>query len=230
MSEEIHKLFSDIHENYDSMNHILSLGVDKAWRKRIAEEAVIDKKRYRILDVAAGTGDLTIAMKRMCDSNGKEVNILGVDFNEDMLGVAKIKAKKLGMNVRFQTGDALSLKFPKDSFDIVTSSFALRDFDDLNKFIKEANRVLNDNGKIILADMAKPDSGPMKYLFKIYFNVMILEGMFVDKNAYSFLVNSIKKFDKKNLERLLKKNGFTDIKIEDLPSKVAFMATARKKA
>lgn len=228
MSEEINQMFSDIHKNYDLMNHVLSLGVDRIWRKDTAKEAVIDMKDYRILDVAAGTGDLSIAMDKACSRAGKKVKILGVDPNKDMLGVAERKVKRLGLDINFEIGDALALKFPEGSFEVVTSSFALRDFDDLSKFIEEAHRVLKNDGKLVLTDMSKPESGIMKYLFKIYFRVMILEGMLVDKNAYSFLVSSIKSFNKDNLLELLKKNDFKDIKIRNLTSNAAFLVTARK--
>ncbi len=228
MSEQINRMFSDIHQKYDLMNHVLSLGIDRVWRNSAAKEAVIDKESYRILDLAAGTGEFAIAIKKACDRSGKNVRIIGLDFNRDMLKVAKEKVKRRGESIRFELGDVLSLRFKNNSFDVVTSAFALRDFDDLNRFTKEVYRVLKRNGKIVLVDMSSPESGFEKYLFKLYFNVMILEGMLVDRNAYSFLVSSIKKFDKKHLLRLLKNNGFKDIKIVDLPSKAAFAVTALK--
>jgi demethylmenaquinone methyltransferase / 2-methoxy-6-polyprenyl-1,4-benzoquinol methylase len=228
MSEEINQLFSDIHEQYDTMNHVLSLGIDKIWRKDIASEAIMDMKKYKILDIAAGTGDLSLAIYRACDKAGKDAKILGVDFNKDMLSVAKRKVKKLGLDIKFEQGDALALRFPSNSFEVVTNSFAMRDFDDLSKFVSEIHRVLKKGGKIVLSDMSKPEKGLMKYLFKIYFNIMLLEGMLVDKNAYSFLVKSIKSFDKNNLLKILKKQGFKEIKIRSLTSGSAFLITARK--
>lgn len=228
MSKEINRMFSDIHQKYDLMNHLLSFGVDNLWRSRAAKEAVIKANSYEILDIAAGTGEFSIAIYKECSRSAKDVNISGIDFNKDMLKVAKRKAKKLRLDIRFDVGDALSLKFPANNFDVVTSAFALRDFDNLNKFIKEAYRVLKPGGKVILVEMSKPESGLMKHLFNIYFNVMAFEGMLVDKHAYSFLINSIKSFDKNGLLKLLKDNQFKDVKLTNLTSNAAFLVTARK--
>jgi len=228
MSDQINEMFSAIHKRYDLMNHMLSLGIDGIWRKRAAEESIIDKKSYRVLDVASGTGELAITIKKLCDKSGKKIELFGVDFNKDMLGIAKKKAKKLDLDIRFQIGDALALKFPNDYFEVVASSFGLRDFDSLEKFVKESHRVLKKNGKLVLLEMSKPDIGIMKYLFRIYFGVMLLEGLFVDRRAYSFLVDSIKRFDKRNLVNLLKEHGFVRVELVDLPFRAAFLATAYK--
>jgi demethylmenaquinone methyltransferase / 2-methoxy-6-polyprenyl-1,4-benzoquinol methylase len=228
MSEEINSMFSDIHEKYDTMNHVLSLGIDKIWRENAAKETIIYKKSYKILDLAVGTGEFAIAIKKACDNSRKDVSILGVDFNKDMLKVAKAKVKKLHANIKLELGDVLNLKLKDNSFDVVTSAFALRDFDNLDKFIKEVRRVLKRNGKIVLMDMSSPQSGLMKYLFRLYSNIMILEGMLVDRNAYSFLVSSIEKFDTKNLLKLLKNNGFKKVTLKSLPFGAAFVVTASK--
>jgi len=224
----MNQLFSDIYERYDSMNNVLSLGVDRIWRSRAAKECIITSKSYKILDIAAGTGEFAIAIKKECERNDKQVKLTGVDFNKDMLSVAKEKVKARNIDIKFEVGDALNLRFPDKSFEIVTSAFAMRDFDSLSKFAKEVHRVLKPGGKIVLMDMSKPDKGLMKYVFKVYFNIMLLEGMLVDKNAYWFLVDSIKKFDKKNLLKLLKKQGFKEIELVELPSHAAFYVTAKK--
>lgn len=228
MSDQIDKIFTDIHESYDSMNTILSLGIDKKWREDAAKETVMNKKIYKVLDLATGTGEFALAIRRAADNAGKNVSIVGSDFNKSMLKIAKSKIEGKKSNIRFERGDVLNLRFKNDSFDVITCTFAMRDFDDLGKFAKEIYRVLKRDGKIVLVDMSKPDSGIMKYLFQIYFNIMIIEGMLVDKDAYSFLVSSIKTFDKANLLKLIKKAGFKDVKISYLKSQVAFMVTATK--
>lgn len=228
MSEEMYRRFESIHKNYDTMNHVLSLGLDMGWRKRAAKETILEKKDYKILDVASGTGDLAITMFRESRKNGKNVRITGFDVNKHMLSVAKEKVKRLGLDIDFKLGPAESLKFPSKSFEIVTSSFALRDFDSLQKFVEEAHRVLKRNGKIVLMDMARPEGTLSRYFFKAYSKIMLLEGMFIDSEAYSFLVRSINEFDKKKLLKMLKDQGFVDIKLDDLPSNVAFLVTARK--
>lgn len=228
MNEEINRMFSEIHDKYDLMNHTMSLGADRMWRNAAAKHSVTDKGNCKILDIACGTGDLTIAIKRLYDKDRKNANVVGIDFNKDMLKIAKAKAKRHGVKIGFEIGDAMKLRFHDNSFDVVASGFALRDFDDLSKFIKESHRVLNSGGKLVLLEMSKPDSGIMRYLFKIYFRIMTLEGMLVNRNAYSFLVSSIMKFDKEKLVKLIEKRGFKDVTLTNLPSGVAFIVTARK--
>jgi demethylmenaquinone methyltransferase / 2-methoxy-6-polyprenyl-1,4-benzoquinol methylase len=224
----MNKMFSEIAENYDTMNHILSFGVDKIWRSIAAKEAIIGKKNYKILDVATGTCDLAIRVLAECEKENKKVMIIGQDPNKDMLNVARAKVEKYKPKITLKLGTAESLKFKNNYFEIVTSSFALRDFDSLETFIKESYRVLKPGGKIILMDMAAPEGGFAKLFFNIYYHIMLFEGMFVNKGAYTFLVSSIKKFDKNNLLNLLKKHKFKQIKLTDLPSKIAFLVTAIK--
>lgn len=228
MSKEINRLFSNIHGSYDLMNHVLSMGMDRKWRTEIAKEAMLPASRYGLLDLATGTGALAIRIGEMAERNSKEIKINGVDFNRDMLKLAKKKVSKGNLGIDFSIGDALSLKFPENSFEVITCSFAMRDFDSLEKFVKECNRVLKKGGKVILADMSRPEEGFMKDFFKFYSKVMVLEGSFINKDAYKFLVESINRFDKKKLGRLLRKKGFTKIKFRTLPSGAAFIATAYK--
>ena len=210
------------------MNHVMSLGFDTLWRNIAARESLIDKKSYSVLDIAAGTGDLSFAIGRLSRSEGKKATITGVDFNNDMLKIAKKKAVKLGQKINFETGDALKLRFPDNRFDVVASAFGLRNFDSLNRFAEEAHRVLKRGGKLVLLDMAAPKDGVMKYAFKIYFRLILLGGMLIKRKAYTYLVSSINGFDKMQLFKTLKKNGFAEIKLVELPSRVAFMVTARK--
>lgn len=228
MSNSINRMFSDIHERYDLMNHLLSLGVDVIWRDKTANETIIGKNRYRVLDLATGTGDLAIAINDISARNDKHVDITGVDFNKDMLNVARKKAGRRGLKINFEVGDVLALRFKNRSFDVITCSFAMRDFDNLSKFLKECYRVLKKDGKVILVDMSKPEKGIMRHLFNIYMNVMLLEGMLVNRSAYAFLVKSIREFDKKNLLRLMKIQGFKTIRLAELPSGAAFLVSAGK--
>ena len=221
-------MFSEITGSYDLMNWIMSLGFDGLWRKSAGKESLIEKKIYSVMDIAAGTGDFSIAINKACIKEGKKVVITGIDFNNKMLEIARRKTKHLGVKINFETGDALALQFPDRSFDVVASAFGLRNFDSLEKFVGEANRVLKKGGKLVLLDMAAPDNGLMKYAFRFYFKIILLEGALVNRKAYSYLVSSINEFDKNRLPRLLSKSGFSEIKITELPTRVAFMVTARK--
>ncbi len=229
MSNKINRMFSDISKNYDMMNSILSLGFDRVWRIEASKEAIINKKRYRLIDIACGTGKLSMQIEKISNINKRFIEIIGIDFDRDMLNIAKIKSSKQHSKIKFRIGDALKTDYKHDYFDVLTTSFALRDFDSIEKFAKEAKRILKKNGKLIILEMAKPDRGIMKYLFRLYFKIMKLEGIFIDRKAYEFLVESISTFDKNKLKQILEKEGFVKITLTELPSKVAFMLIAYKK-
>lgn len=211
------------------MNSILSMGFDRIWRIEAAKESVISKKRYKLIDIACGTGKLAIQIEKIVNKNKKSVEIIGIDFDREMLEIAKTESSRYSSRIKFRLGDALKTVYNNNYFDVLTTGFALRDFDSLERFAKEAHRILKRDGKLVILEMSKPDRGIMRYLFKLYFKIMKLEGMIVDRKAYEFLVESINAFDKKKLKRILMKNGFVGVEIKELPSKVAFMLIAYKK-
>lgn len=232
MSNKINRMFSGIYQNYDTMNSILSLGFDRVWRKAASNEIMsdIDAKRINnILDMACGTGKLSIMITTDCIRSKIPVHVTGMDFNSHMLGVARRKLKSYpNFPTIFKKGDALNTGYPSRKFDIVTTGFALRDFDDLEKFSEETYRVLKNGGKLVILEMSMPRRGIMKYLFDIYFIIMKIEGALVDKGAYKFLVESIKSFDKGNMSNVLRKAGFINIRTKNLPSGAAFLMVAHK--
>ncbi|MHB1664276.1 MAG: ubiquinone/menaquinone biosynthesis methyltransferase [bacterium] len=233
MSEKINEMFSRIYKKYDFMDHILSCNVDIFWRKKAVKETIKglkSYKSYKLLDVASGTGDLAIEIKHASikKKQGKGIDIYAIDSNNDMLNVAIHKAKKMNLPIHFKVGDALAIDFPADSFDMLTSSFALRDFDDLEKFVQEAKRVLKKGAKIILMDMSNPKGKFSKLFFNLYVKIMILEDSLADKDAYSFLINSIHSFDEQRLIEIMKNQGFKNIKVIKLCPYVTFLLTAEK--
>lgn len=228
MSAKINLMFSSIHKRYDLMNSVLSFGMDRIWRKEAAAEALIPGKSYRVLDIAAGTGELSIAIKRAGDLSGRSIDVCGLDFNESMLEVAKRKAARSSVRVRFVRGDALRLGFPENNFDVVTSAFALRDFDDTGTFASESFRVLRNGGKLVLLEMSLPKKGFGGLFFRFYSRIMLLEGTLVDREAYSFLVKTITAFDTEALIGELRKSGFRRIRRRTLASSAAFIVTAFK--
>ncbi len=235
MSKKINEMFSRIYKKYDFMDHILSCNVDIFWRKKAVNETVKglkSHKSYKLLDVASGTGDLAIEIKRAAVKKKQgediDIDIYAIDSNSDMLNVAINKAKKMNLPIHFKVGDALAIDFPSDNFDLLTSSFALRDFDDLEKFIQEANRVLKKSAKIVLMDMSDPEGKFSKLFFNLYAKIMILEDSLVDKDAYSFLINSIRSFDEQRLINIMKNKGFKNIKVAKLCPYVTFLLTAEK--
>ncbi len=227
MSREAQERFSRIHRHYDFFNHLFSLGTDIRWRNAAAREAMLGKKRYKVLDVATGTGDLAIATALRAKSLGKRIIITGIDFNNSMLSHVMPKIRRLGLgNIRAEKGDALHMKFRDSSFDVVTSAFALRNFDNLETFSRELRRVLKNGGKFVLLDMAMPSRGAG--LVKQYFKMMRLIGSVVNRKAYRFLTESITQFDRRRMVDILKKSGFRDVKIKNLSGEMAFIISGRK--
>lgn len=229
MSERIHNIFSNISGNYDTMNRILSLGIDVGWRKVTVQKIIeLNKARNpKILDIATGTGDLAFMLEQTYGKD-KATKVIGMDFNKDMLHFAKIRGSKSRSRVIFQEDDAMKMRYKSGCFDIVTSGFALRNFDDLQVFAKELRRVMKPGGVFVLLDMAKPDDPYQSAFFSFYSVFMRFVGMFENNEAYKWLVGSIKRFDKKRLMKILKAEGFKDIRIEPLRTGVAYIVYGRK--
>ncbi len=224
-SDGINSMFSGIAGNYDRMNHLLSFGVDWAWRQNAAAKLweLVREDDARILDIAIGTGDLSFAVAKWA-RKGSKPHIVGIDFNREMLEVGRRKAEKeSGCDIEFTYGDALAIPYEDGTFDAVVSGFALRSVDDLNKLASEIKRVLKPGGSFVLLDMAMPDGGAQRAFFSFYSVFMRVAGAFVDNKTYKWLVETIKKFDKKKLVEILKETGFKEVKIEGLTSGIAYM-------
>ena len=219
--------FSRIHKHYDFFNHLFSLGTDIMWRREAAKESIISKGKYDVLDIATGTGDLAIAVAQLSKERGKKVVITGIDLNKDMLSHVGLKAERLGLgNIHAEYGDALRMRFSDASFDVVTSAFGLRNFDNLETFSKELRRVMRREGRFVLIDMAMPFKGAR--LMKAYFGAMRLVGSTVNRKAYRFLTDSIMHFDRYKMVSLLKKTGFKEVRLRNLSGGIAFIISGTK--
>lgn len=219
--------FSRIHRHYDFFNHLFSLGTDIVWRREAAKEAILSKDRYKVLDIATGTGDLAIAVAQLSKEMGKTADITGIDTNRDMLSHVSPKVKRLGLsNIHAEQGNALKMRFDDASFDVVTSAFALRNFDNLETFSKELKRVMRRGGRFVLIDMAMPFKGAR--LMKVYFGAMRLVGSTVNRKAYRFLTDSIMHFDRYKMVRLLKKAGFKRVRLRNLSGGIAFIISGTR--
>ena len=232
MSEKLNEMFSNIADRYDRMNHILSFGIDTKWRADAVRQ-IVDRlgtgRKVRVLDVATGTGDLAIVLSKSLTDAGVDAEIVGIDFNKDMLKLGEEKADKAACrNIRFRLGDALRIKCESGYFDIVISGFALRNFDDLELFSREMYRVLKRNGSFMLLDMAMPRKGGERAFFAVYSYYMRFLGLFVNNNAYKWLVNSIKAFDKDRLASILRKTGFKNVRERELATGVAYIMSGQK--
>ncbi len=227
MSKKIQKIFTDVAKRYDRVNKTSSLGLIVNWRKRGAAESLISKNEYTILDIATGTGELALEIMRTAEKNGKKVKMTAMDLNENMLEVARGKFGN-GNQIRIERGDAMNLRYPDNTFDVVTSAFALRNVDSLERFSSEARRVLKKSGKFIFMEMARPDTAAERALLRAYWIAVSGIGILSDRKAYDWLVESIDTFDKRAFVVTLKNAGFRNIRSRNLLSGAAFMVTGNK--
>ncbi len=210
--KQVAKMFDNIAPRYDFLNHLLSLNVDHYWRWRMINrlKGIQPKK---ILDVATGTGDVAIAAMRL-----KPTEVVGVDISAEMLevGKGKMKKKKLDKIVTMQLGDAENLEFADNSFDAITVAFGVRNFEHLQKGIKELNRVLKPNGKLVVLEFSKPKAFPIKQFYNFYFKYILpLVGRFFssDASAYTYLPASVQAFPEGGeFINILSQSGFKSTK------------------
>jgi demethylmenaquinone methyltransferase/2-methoxy-6-polyprenyl-1,4-benzoquinol methylase len=206
--EQVAKMFDNISHRYDFLNHFLSMGIDKAWRRK-AVSLLESSRPALILDVATGTGDFAIQALSL-----KPEKVFGIDISEGMLEVGrkKIKERNLGDKIELQKGDSENLPFGENKFDAVTVAFGVRNFENLEKGLKEIFRVLKPGGKLVVLEFSRPRAFPMKQAYNFYFKVILPRiGRFVssDKSAYTYLPESVEAFpDGANFLRILESVGF----------------------
>lgn len=225
---QVAEMFNNIAHRYDFLNHFLSLGIDKGWRKKaIAETATV--KPSIILDVATGTGDLAIAAMKI---NPKQ--IIGIDIAEQMLeaGKKKIEDLKLSDTISLQVADSEDLPFSDAMFDAVTCAYGVRNFEHLEAGLKEMNRVLRKDGKVIILEFSHPSKFPVKQFYNFYFKYILPTlGKIVSKsnNAYSYLPESVMAFPQgKDFTDILLKCGFKNATAKPLTFGITTLYCAYK--
>lgn len=187
-------MFDNIAPKYDLLNHTLSMSIDRVWRRRVVGE-VRRAKPGRILDVATGTGDLAIAMARRI----RDVQVLGVDFSEQMLAVArrKIEARGLDGRIVLDRGDAERLAVADASVDVATVAFGVRNFGDLGAGLRELARTIKPGGKVVILEFSRPRNRVFRALYEFYsYKILPRIGGLVsrDKRAYEYLPASVGEF------------------------------------
>ena len=226
--EQVRTMFNDIAPRYDFLNHFLSAGIDRRWRKK-AVRILRSNNPKTILDVATGTADLAIEACQITPDR-----ITGIDIAEDMLSIGrkKIKAKNLDSVITLETGDSENLHFPDQSFDAVMVAFGVRNFENLEKGLREMHRVLSPKGMVLVLEFSKPVKFPVKQLYNFYFkNILPGLGRLISGNssAYTYLPDSVGKFPTgEAFTKLLENVGFTDTKHRSLTFGIASIYTGIK--
>ncbi|NLI36992.1 MAG: bifunctional demethylmenaquinone methyltransferase/2-methoxy-6-polyprenyl-1,4-benzoquinol methylase UbiE [Bacteroidales bacterium] len=227
--EQVEQMFDHIAPAYDRLNHLLSLGIDKGWRKK----AIATLRPYQpktMMDVATGTGDFALlAAKEL-----KPHQLIGTDISEGMIAVGKEKIQKAGMEgtISFACEDCCHLSFEDNIFDAITVAFGVRNFADLDQGLREMHRVLRPSGRLVILELTAPDHFPMKQLFTIYSSVIIPtlgKLLSKDNKAYHYLPQTIQAFPQGEVMKgILQKAGFSDVNFKRLTFGICTLYTANK--
>lgn len=222
-------MFDKIAPSYDKLNHTLSLGIDRRWR-RTAVDALGKFKPQEILDIATGTGDFALLLAERI----KPKQIIGADISEGMMAVGREKVEKAGLQdiISFQKEDCMKLSFPDETFDAVTSAYGVRNFEDLDAGLREMQRVLRPGGHLLIVELTPPPRFPMKQLFWLYAHVVMpLIGRIVshDKSAYTYLPASMEAFPQaEQMEGILQRAGFSRVEWKRFTFGISTMYLAEK--
>jgi len=221
-------MFARIARRYDVANHMLSLGIDICWRKRLVK-AVHRTDPHAILDLATGSGDLAFALSRGLP---EQVQIVGMDFCQPMLDEAEIKKQsRRSANITFQQGDGLALPLADNSFDAVTISFGLRNMGDLRKSLGEMRRVLRPGGKMFVLEFSQPERWfrPLYYFYIRRLLPGLASLVTGDRSAYVYLNQTIEQFpNREALSTEIRAQGFSDVKAIGLTFGIVALHEATK--
>jgi len=225
---QIERMFDEIAGQYDFLNHALSMGLDKYWRKK----GILALKSFApkiILDIATGTGDLALDAYRLL----KPEKILGIDISEKMMAIGREKAAKAGLSgiINFEWQNCTSLQLDSNIFDAAIVAFGIRNFENLDKGLQEILRVLRPGGTLMILELSSPEHFPMKQGYRIYSNLIPKIGQWISrsKEAYKYLPKSISAFPQNaEMTAILEKNGFSEAQFRKLTGGICSMYLARK--
>ena len=226
--KNIGALFDRIAGKYDFLNHLLSLNIDKRWRRRAVKH--IQTESGSVLDVAIGTADLAIEIARQ----HKQLQIQGLDLSVEMMNVGKEKVARKGLESRisFMEGSALVMPFGDGCFDVVTCAYGVRNFSDLGKGLSEMQRVLRKGGELVILEFSYPKNKVVAWAYDLYFTHLLpFVGRLVskDKTAYTYLNKSVKKivWGEEMCEHI-RTAGFTAVKHKTMTFGITTLYTATK--
>jgi demethylmenaquinone methyltransferase/2-methoxy-6-polyprenyl-1,4-benzoquinol methylase len=226
-TERVRSIFARIAPGYDAFNAVASFGIDRIWRRALVRDAGLTPDS-RVLDLAAGTGELSLALAR----RGRPAAVLGTDFSPEMLEVAKRKGAAYdGVTaLAFEVQDAQALDLPDEAFDVVTVAFGVRNFPDRAANFREALRVLRPGGRYLILEFSRPPLAPLRALYHFYLDVGIplIGGLLTrDRASFVYLNESIKAFPAQEaLAAELRAAGFREVSWHNLTFGVVAIHTA----
>lgn len=229
--EQVEEMFDNIAPTYDRLNHIMSLNIDRIWRRRVMR-IVRRAKARAIMDVATGTGDLAIAMARSIT----EAQIIGVDLSEEMLAVARGKVERLGLaeRIRLEKGDAENITMVADgAMDVVTVAFGVRNFENIERGLSEIYRTLKSGGQLVVLEFSMPRNRLIHWIYSQYAHRLLPRiGATIskDKHAYTYLPDSVEEFPSpERFTEILHGVGFDDVVRRSQSFGIAYIYVATKR-
>jgi demethylmenaquinone methyltransferase/2-methoxy-6-polyprenyl-1,4-benzoquinol methylase len=228
-AKAVHEMFSGIARRYDLLNHLLSLNIDKRWRRRVVSRlsGIVSHPDSVILDVACGTGDLTLELSRA----GK-ARVIGTDFCRPMLGIANEKSSQMMNRPPFVEADGLRLAFADATFDAVTIAFGLRNFSNWRGGLAELTRILKPGGRLVILEFSSPIVPGMKHLFNFYFRTILPRiggAVSGSRGAYEYLPDSVSRFpNQTELVEMMETVGLSDVSFENLTGGIAAIHSGKR--
>jgi demethylmenaquinone methyltransferase / 2-methoxy-6-polyprenyl-1,4-benzoquinol methylase len=226
--QQVARMFDNISARYDLLNHLLSLGIDRGWRKK-AIDLLRPLQPRNLLDVATGTGDFAIQALQL-----EPEKIIGIDISDGMLEVGRRKIEKMGKSnqIELRKGDSENLAFPENKFDAVTVAFGVRNFENLELGLREIFRVLRPGGMLVVLEFSRPRAFPFRQIYHFYFKLILPKiGRLIsnDKSAYTYLPESVQAFpDGEAFKNILTSIGFKDTACRSLTFGISSIYCARK--
>lgn len=215
--QQVAEMFDSIAFRYDFLNRFLSIGIDVGWRKKAINQ-LKNLQPKKVLDVATGTADVALMTYKML----RPEKIIGIDISEGMLELGRQKISKLGLNntIELFKGDSENIIFEDNSFDAITVAFGVRNFENLEKGLKEMLRVLKPGGKLVILEFSKPKQSAFKILYNLYMNQIApaFGKLFSkNKNAYQYLNDSVQAFaEGETFLNIMNETGFTQTYLKSL--------------
>lgn len=227
--EGVRKLFDNIASDYDKLNHILSLNIDKGWRKKAVRNLVDTQAPLKVLDVACGTADFTIEIAQKV---GKGSEVIGVDISEGMMAVGREKIKKAGVSAELLVADCEDLPYTDNTFDRISVGFGVRNFEHLELGLSQMYRVLTHGGKLVILELSVPSNAFIRWCYKLYFlKILPAIGGLISGNrgAYEYLPASVLRFPAPDkFISMLKSAGFAQVEHTPLTLGICRMYVAKK--